>query len=218
MSVRVDLHTHSYASPDGALRAEDYRQMLASHRLSCIAVTDHNTIDFAQQLHAGLGDSIIVGEEITTAEGEIIGLYLQHAIEPGKSALETAQAIRAQQGLVYIPHPFETVRKGITLSTLNTIADYVDIIEAHNGRAVFQNYSKQALLWSAQHHMLRAAASDAHGLRGWGKTYSELAQMPTSQTLLQLLATATLHTAFPGVHALLYPKINRLRKGQGPHA
>jgi predicted metal-dependent phosphoesterase TrpH len=119
---RVDLHTHSLASPDGALRAADYTVMLASGRLNYIAVTDHNRIDFALQLQAQLGPQIIVGEEITTTDGEIIGLYLHEVVPAGLSTLEAVQRIRQQGGLVYVPHPFETVRKGITAATLDTIA------------------------------------------------------------------------------------------------
>jgi Predicted metal-dependent phosphoesterases (PHP family) len=72
---KVDLHTHSIASPDGSLNEDNYRKMLETGRLDCIAVTDHNTIAFAKELHANLGDRIIVGEEITTLDGEIIGLF-----------------------------------------------------------------------------------------------------------------------------------------------
>ncbi len=113
---KVDLHTHSVASPDGGLTAQDYLQFLEKKDLQVIAITDHDTITFASDLQAQLGVRIIVGEEITTTEGEIIGLFLSKGIPPGLSPEETIHRIRRQNGLVYIPHPFETVRK----STLNT--------------------------------------------------------------------------------------------------
>ncbi|HSX07147.1 MAG TPA: PHP domain-containing protein [Candidatus Saccharimonadia bacterium] len=208
--IRADLHTHSQASPDGSLTLNDYRKMLSLSRLEYIAVTDHDRIDFALQAQATLGDRIIVGEEVTTTDGEIIGLYLHKAIPAGLSAAETIKHIRQQGGLVYIPHPFETVRKGITLDTLNEIADAVDIIEAYNGRSL-QNRAKQAAQWAKRHQKATASSSDAHGRIGWGRTYTTLATTPQSESLVEILMTSTIDTRSTGFIGRLYPKLNRLR-------
>lgn len=215
MSYKVDLHTHSIASPDGALTDVDYQHALESGLLDYIAVTDHNTIAFARQLRAELGERIIIGEEIKTTAGEIIGLYLKEAIPSHLSPRETVAQIRKQQGLVYIPHPFETVRSGISMRTLMDIADDVDIIEVHNGRAVFQNRSEIAKEWSVQQQVPGAASSDAHGVAGWGRTYSVLSAKPTPARLIQQLHQATYENRWPGVKGLLYPKMNRFKKKMG---
>ncbi|HSX34269.1 MAG TPA: PHP domain-containing protein [Candidatus Saccharimonadales bacterium] len=212
---RVDLHTHSHASPDGALVAAHYRRMLDENRLHCIAVTDHNTTDFARQLQAELGDRIIVGEEITTTDGEIIGLFLRRTIPAGLSLNEAVQAIKQQHGLVYVPHPFETVRKGLSLAALDTIADDVDILEVRNGRALVQNRADTADEWASEHDVPGAASSDSHGWHGWGRTYSVLAEKPSRTTLVSLLDTATHHRRLPGARGILYPKMNRLLKRAG---
>lgn len=214
---RIDLHTHSQASPDGALTTAHYARMLTLG-LHCVAVTDHNTTAFASELHAKLGDRIIVGEEITTAEGEIIGLFLRRTIPAGLSLAEAVQAIKQQHGLVYVPHPFETVRKGLSLAALDTIAAEVDIIETRNGRAVFQNRGALAAAWAAEHGVAEAASSDSHGWHGWGRAYTEVAEPPVRDTLVRLLAEARLVCRGPGVRGLLYPKVNRLRKGVRRHA
>jgi predicted metal-dependent phosphoesterase TrpH len=212
-TYKIDLHTHSYGSPDGGLTLGDYRTALTDGTLSSIAVTDHDTIEAAQKIQQKIGgDKIIVGEEITTADGEIIGLYLTQAIPPGLSAIDTAQQIRDQDGLVYVPHPFETLRKGITHETLTGIAEYVDIIEAYNGRAVFQNTSNQALGWAKTHRHSTAASSDAHGKRGLGYTYTMVHKIPTKETLIELLVLAKHVHAKPPLRSLLYPKYHRLRK------
>jgi len=210
--MKIDLHTHSVASPDGSLTEEDYRRMLDDGSLDYIAVTDHNTISFAQELHEKIGHQIIVGEEITTRDGEIIGLYLQSPIRPGMSAVETISAIKAQEGLVYIPHPFETVRKGIKQELLDEVSLGVDIIEVHNGRAVFQNTSKQAEAWAAEHKRARAASSDSHGKYGWGRTYTELEAAPSRANIVELLTNATFKVGRPGLRGILYPKFNRIRR------
>lgn len=212
-TYKIDLHTHSVASPDGSLTAEHYRQALEQGKLDCVAVTDHNTIDFAVALQKELGKAkVIVGEEITTTQGEIIGLYLKKVVPAGLTPAQTVAAIRQQGGLVYVPHPFETVRKGLTMHSLEKIADDVDIIEICNGRAVFQNCAALAATWAVAHAKPGAASSDAHGNIGWCRTYSVISHPPTQRTLPQLLAHASHAAAFPGVRALLYPKFNRLRK------
>lgn len=209
---KVDLHTHSQASPDGGLTREDYRKMLVSGKLNFVAVTDHNTIEFAQELHDSLGDQIIVGEEITAAEGELIGLYLKKKIPAGLTVVEAAKAIRAQGGLVYVPHPFETVRKGVPLAILDEIVQEIAIVETRNGRAVFQNRSEDAIAWAKKHGVPGAASSDSHGRHGWGRTFSCIAEAPTRENLPALLKAATHQAASPGLRGVLHPKVNRLRK------
>jgi len=215
--IKVDLHTHSVASPDGSLTDADYRLMLKTGKLDCIAVTDHNTITFAKELHDQLGDKIVIGEEIMTKDGEIIGLYLKKAVKPGQTAAETVAAIKKQGGLVYIPHPFETFRHGLQLDTLGAIADGVDIIETGNGRAVFQNKSRLAISWALSHHVPGAASSDAHGWHGWGKSYTLVEKLPSRTTLLNLLERAMFRVRPPGLRGIVYPKLNRLRR-KGRHA
>ncbi len=209
--AKVDLHTHSSASPDGSLRAADYERLLSAGTLDCIAVTDHNRIDTALELQQRFGERIIIGEEISTTEGELVGLYLHEAIPAGLSAVDTAQAIHDQNGLVYVPHPFETFRHGIRLDDLNAIAGHVDIIETCNGRTM-QDRGQAAISWAEQHAVPGAASSDAHGPRGWGNTYSQLSELPSRATLLTLLRSASHGTGSTGLVGRLYPKLNRLRK------
>lgn len=209
---KLDLHTHSAASPDGGTSMRQYRAVLESGQLDCVAITDHNRIDFATQAKAQLGERIIVGEEIMTNAGEIIGLFLNERIEPGMSPEDTIAAIRAQNGLVYIPHPFETVRKGLHPAALERIQADVDIIEVCNGRAFLQNRGEQALVWAKLNQVAPAASSDAHGARGLGKTYTSLRSAPEKETLLHQLLSGTLHTGRPGIRSLLYPKYHKIRK------
>jgi predicted metal-dependent phosphoesterase TrpH len=209
--VKADFHTHSVASPDGGISPEDYRQLLDSGKLDYIAITDHDQVDFALQLHQELGDKIIIGEEIMTTEGELIGLFLTKLVQPGQTARATAEAIRAQGGIVYLPHPFETMRHGVQASTLDAMPELIDIVEAHNGRAVFQNKSSQALSWAALHKKPMAASSDAHGAKGVGHTYTVVDQPLTKDTLGSVLTQAQLIHGRPPLASLVYPKLNRLK-------
>lgn len=210
--IKVDLHTHSMASPDGGITPKQYIKVLEDKVLDTLAITDHNSIIAALELHKLFPKNVIVGEEIMSTKGELIGLFLSKLIDKGMTALATAQAIREQGGLVYIPHPFETLRSGLDETTLDALAEYVDIVEIHNGRAVFQNKGPQAAMWAKLNRKAVAASSDAHGYKGLGTTYSTLPEAPSAENLVEILAHARLVTVRPPLSSLLYPKANRLRK------
>lgn len=205
---KIDLHTHSFVSPDGGITPEQYAKALSTNLLDIIAVTDHNRIDLALELRHNLGDRIIVGEEIMTTGGEIIGLYLERSIRAGLSPLETVKQIKDQGGIVYVPHPFESIRSGLYPGVLEELIDYIDVMEVCNGRAFLQNRSAQAAIWAKLNHVIGAASSDAHGVRGLGKTYTRTPELPSHNDLLKILAHGVPVTDRPGVRALLYPKYN----------
>lgn len=210
--LKIDLHTHSYASKDGGISEDQYISLIDNGVLDYIAITDHDTIEAALKLKKLLGDHIIIGEEITTKDGEIIGLFLKNYVEPYMSVADTIKVIKQQGGLVYVPHPFETVRKGIKKHELDKLVDQVDIIEAFNGRALVQNKGPEALTWARLHKITVASSSDAHGIKGVGRTFSIITKKPTAKNLSSLLATAHHSTKKPPIHTLFYPKINRLKK------
>ncbi|MGI9027791.1 MAG: PHP domain-containing protein [Candidatus Saccharimonadales bacterium] len=215
MILKLDLHTHSIASPDGGLTMRDYKQALKNKQLDYIAITDHNTIAFALLANRTLGDRIIIGEEIMTTEGEIIGLYLQRPVAAGLSPKDTIAAIRQQNGIVYIPHPFETLRSGLQLSTMERIKDHIDIVETFNGRALSKKVTQQAAAWARERGKSVAASSDAHGRLGWRKTYTLIDDEPSRANLKASLTKPVLVQKGVGLSGLLYPKVNRyIMKGQ----
>ncbi len=210
--IKLDLHTHSNASPDGGLSLSQYKKVLNDGLLDIVAVTDHNSIDNALGIKKILGDSIIVGEEIMTTEGEIIGLYLTQPIKPHMTPIDTIQSIKAQGGIVYIPHPFETVRKGLHPQVLEEILDKIDVLEICNGRAFVQDRSKQAVVWARINRIIGAASSDAHGYHGIGNTYTLIAELPTASNITQLLSKGTPIAKKAKLRSLLYPKYHTIRK------
>ncbi len=206
---RLDLHTHSIISYDGGINSAEYVRILANKN-HFIAITDHNEISFAKDLNQRVGEQVIVGEEIMTTEGEIIGLFLKEKINPGLSAMETCRQIKLQQGLVYIPHPLETLRKGLNMETLNSIKSEIDIIETFNARLrqphllpIVENFAA---------NFLKASSSDAHGIRGFGSSYSLVADKPNRSNILELLRSATLVKSRASFLAYLDPAKNKLKK------
>jgi predicted metal-dependent phosphoesterase TrpH len=210
--IKLDLHTHSTDSHDGGISLEDYKHLLSSDVLDYVAITDHNSTSLAHVAKAEIGDAIIVGEEIMTTEGEIVGLFLESTIPPGLSPEATIAAIKSQDGIVYIPHPFETIRKGLHPAVLEKIVEDIDIIEVCNGRAFAQNRSEQTVVWAKMNHIPGAASSDAHGIHGIGRTYSAVKEKPTRENLIKLIKDSTPITSRPSLRSLLYPKYHTIKK------
>lgn len=210
--IKIDLHTHSEASHDGGITLEQYKKALDNKKLDFIAITDHNQIDFALYAKDQLGDKIIVGEEIMTTSGEIIGLFLTEQVPLGLSIADTIGHIKNQGGLVYIPHPFETIRSGVPLIALTEALGHIDIIETINGRAFFGKKSDQALKFASEHKIASAASSDSHGWNDWGVTYSLIEDSPTVSNLTQQLFNAKTIYKAPSFRAILYPKYNKIKK------
>lgn len=208
---RVDLHTHSIVSHDGGIGLEYYKKIIADKDLDYIAITDHNEVSVALNLKETLGEKIIVGEEILTTEGEIIGLYLNQRIEPGLSAAATVKKIHEQDGLVYIPHPFETLRKGLSKETINSLLSEIDIIETFNARGRFRNHSVEAKQFQKA-GLVGASSSDAHCRFGVGTAYSKVVEIPTRDNLQQLLLNAEYQEKYSPILTYLCPTINRIKK------
>lgn len=208
---KIDLHTHSSSSKDGGITLNQYEDALSTGLIDCVAVTDHNRIDFAKKLNEALGDKVIVGEEIMTSSGEIIGLYLEEKIPAKLTPVDTIRLIKEQGGLVYIPHPLESFRSGLQINVLEELIDYIDIVEIGNGRALQMSKYSQILVWSNLNHIAGAASSDAHGKVGFGRTYTLIPELPTKQTLAELLKKGTPIIQRPKLRSLLYPKYNRLK-------
>ncbi len=214
--ITVDLHSHSILSHDGGLDENDYARVISSGKLQHIAITDHNEISYALKMREKMGSAIIVGEEIMTKQGEIIGLFLQEKIDPGLAAEDTIERIKQQKGLVYIPHPFETVRSGISQATLLSILEHVDIIEIFNGRGIFTNKNREVeeflARFSDSHSFATAASSDAHCVFGTGTSYSIVASEVVKENLVVQLREGTVHATYAPLYSLLCPKMNVLRK------
>lgn len=211
MKYKIDLHTHSIISHDGGITAADYEQILTSGKLDFVAVTDHNETRFARMLQKKLGDKIIIGEEIGTQQGEIIGLFLKETIPGGLPIEEAVAHIKAQGGLVYIPHPYETFRKGVQEEGLQKTKKEIAIVEVFNGRGRLRGKPMLAAAFANGNKLARAASSDAHGVQGLGITYSWIEEAPTKSNLAKLLQNASLKTDYAPFYTILFPLINRIK-------
>lgn len=164
----LDLHNHTHHSHDGTMSPLDLLRAAARRGVDCVGVTDHGTIRGGLEAARLSGADpalprVITGQEVLTTQGEVIGLYLSEDIPSGLTLEQTAAAIRAQGGLVYLPHPYDATRPAtIRRGAVERAADLVDIIEVENGRSLRRRYDRLSMQLAVRHGKVFGAGSDAH--------------------------------------------------------
>lgn len=170
--LKVDFHMHSYFSADSNLSPTEILKYAKRAGLDAIAVTDHNTIEGGKAVRKLSKDlMVIVGSEIKTDGGDIIGLSLKKDIPSGLSPLETCKLIKKQGGLVIIPHPFDKFRSGIGAETVK-IVKYIDALEIFNARIMFGKFNEEARIFAKRHGLPGVAGSDSHFAFEIGSAYT----------------------------------------------
>jgi predicted metal-dependent phosphoesterase TrpH/glycosyltransferase involved in cell wall biosynthesis len=168
--IVCDLHLHTSWSHDCAIAVGDLLTHAEAEGLGAIAVTDHNVFGGAlEALAATTPLTVIPGEEIKTdGQGEVIGLYLTEEIPRGMSFADTLAAIHEQEGLAYLPHPFDRMHAIPDAATLSRHLDEIDVFEVYNARLLFDAYNDEALRFARKYNLTMGAGSDAHVLQGVG--------------------------------------------------
>lgn len=183
--IKIDLHCHTEASADCTTPLEAFPDQLRATGILVQAITDHNEIWGAQKLQEmvveqnarqdGYPLTIIVGEEISTTEGEIIGLFLNERIEAGLTPEETVKEINRQGGLVLLPHGFDPLKRHrLRPISLERITEDIDIVETFNARISRRKWNQAAVEWSKANQVLMSAGSDAHRLDDVGSAWVEI--------------------------------------------
>jgi predicted metal-dependent phosphoesterase TrpH len=168
----ADFHIHTRFSRDSILTEEKFIEKAVERGLTHACVTNHNNVEGAiavrdKVAELGLADqlTVILGEEVSTADGEVVGIFLEKTIPRGLSANETADEIHRQGGLVSIPHPFDPFRGShIREGPLRNLAEMgkIDAIEVFNCRVTFQRHNLEAAEFANRYGIPGIAASDSH--------------------------------------------------------
>jgi len=186
--LKADLHMHSQYSMDCNMPLEKIIERCQGVGVNCIALCDHGTAEGALKLREIAPFRVIVAEEVLTPHGEIMGMFLEETIPSGLSVPEVISRIRAQDGLVCIPHPFDTFRHSALKSqVIEEIADQIDIFEVLNARGILGRDSARAEAFAAKHGLVRSAGSDAHTPREIGNAYVEMPEFEGRDDFLEAL-------------------------------
>src|SRR4029079_14122916 len=132
--ILADFHMHTEFTPDCDTPVADVVQRAIEQGLGAIAVTDHNSIAGVVAARAYVAEHelplhVIVGSEIKTATGEVIGLYLTEGMPRGMPFADTVEAIRAQGAVVYVPHPFDRLHSIPDPALLRRLGDQIQRLE-----------------------------------------------------------------------------------------
>ena len=221
--LRADFHMHTHYSPDSEMSPERLVRRCEQVGLNCIAVTDHNTVEGAMIVRQMAEFTVIIGEEVGTADGEVTGLFLTETVPRGLSAVATAKLIKEQGGLVSLPHPFDRFRSGvISQSALEDLLPYTDIVEVFNSRNNLDADNRKAYDFAHANGLLTSGVSDAHTPMELGRTYVEMPEFDGSpEDFKSSLAQGTIHgrKTSPLIHVLTtFTKIKRkvFRRTSGP--
>lgn len=197
-SALADLHMHSRHSWDCTTPIDELLDSALAAGLGALAVTDHDTIAGglearARAVERGLPLNVIVGSEVkTAADGEIIGLFLHEEVPPKLTFAETIERIRAQGGLVYVPHPFDRFHTTPDRALLLEHIGEIDVLETSNARLWLQRDNRAAERFASEHGLRRGAGSDAHVPAGIGTAALRLAPFEDPTSFLRAVEDATI--------------------------
>jgi predicted metal-dependent phosphoesterase TrpH len=183
---RADLHIHTLAS-DGVASVEDVLRYASEvARLDVIAITDHERIDAAVAARRlaqarGLDLEVIVGEEVTTRGGHLVGLFLSERIRPWGSLRDAVARVHDQGGLAIVAHPLVPYPLCASAGAIRRLLDeadphyHPDAIEAFNPTTARMPWSRRVPAFAAATGLTPVAASDAHRVEAVGRAVTRFA-------------------------------------------
>jgi len=228
LKLHADFHSHSHYSKDSLINPRTFIDRCVSKGVTCIAVTDHNEIEGAFVIEKLARESqaplkVLIGEEVKTAEGEIIGLFLKEKIARDMSPEDTVRAIHDQGGLAVIPHPYDIFRRSVlTDEAIERVKHDVDAIEGFNCRNILGKHDAKARALASEVDKPFTLGTDSHSPMELGGAHLEIDDFETPDDLLRVLRGGRIvgGRATPVVHWLsTYAKIRwklGLRPTYGP--
>jgi predicted metal-dependent phosphoesterase TrpH len=176
---KADVHIHTRYSDGRSTVRQVLERASADPYLDVIAITDHNTIEGALEaatLAPAYPVEVVVGEEITSLQGHILGLFLKERVPPGLSGRDTVARIHAQGGVAIAAHPFVPRRdylRGIGRVPMGVGKALTEIpfdgVEVANSFPPFALANRRARQIQRTRNLAALGGSDAHVLEAVGK-------------------------------------------------
>jgi predicted metal-dependent phosphoesterase TrpH len=193
--LRVELHLHTCASKDSLVQIKKLLEHCDRVGIDRVAITDHNEIKGALAAKALAPERVIVGEEVHTTQGELLGYFMTEFVPGGLEPIETIQRLRAQGAVISVPHPFDKTRgPQWTDDQLMAIIPLVDAIETFNARCLNNQPNEMAAAFAREHGLLETVGSDAHTLKEVGRASLNMPPFTDAASFLESLRFARRHT------------------------
>lgn len=212
--LKVDMHTHSEYSPDSRTPLRVQAAAVKAAGIHVVCATDHNTIEGALRLRElADGFRVIVGEEVSSRDGEIIGLFLEKAVPRDLTAEETIARIQDQGGLVSVPHPFSRNRRlHLRRSVLERVWKDIDCIEVFNAREAFIQDNIRAAAFAKEKGIPGAVGSDAHRASEIGRAWVEVEEFAGREDFIAALREGSVVGKLTGNYIHLMTRLDVMRK------
>ncbi len=178
---KADLHIHTNLSDAGPSPLQVVQHVLRHTDLAVIAITDHDRLDGGLRVRAQAeqyGLQVIVGEEVSTADGHLLALFIEERIAPGQPIEESIAQVHAQGGLAVVAHPYDFIsqslfgRHGRRWSEEALAALPLDGVEVLNGSLVRHIANVRASHMAERLGFTALGGSDAHHLAVVGQAYT----------------------------------------------
>jgi predicted metal-dependent phosphoesterase TrpH len=212
--LKVDMHTHTEYSPDSRTPVKTQAAAIKAAGLDVVCATDHNTIEGALRLREiADGFRVVIGEEVSTRDGDMIGLFLEKAIPRDLSAEETIARIHDQGGLVSVPHPFSRNRLfHIRRAALDRVWQDIDCIEIFNAREAFTQDNLRAAAFAKEKNIPGAVGSDAHRPREIGRAWVEVEEFTGREDFIAVLREGSVIGKLTGNYIHVLTRLDVVRK------
>lgn len=211
--LKIGLHIHSWLSNDALWTKEKFIDLYGSASFNALAICDHDEIVAARELKKSADFKIIIGEEINTQDGEIIGLFLKDKITAGLSLEETIGQIHQQKALVYLPHPFNHLRRQIIdPAKLEKYARHFDLVEVMNARNLFKNDDKKAFEFAKKHYLIQAVGADAHTRFEVNAAYMEIDDFNSPGEFLTAIKNGRMIKKYSPIWVHLLTKFQKIKQ------
>jgi predicted metal-dependent phosphoesterase TrpH len=201
---RADLHIHSLASDGTASVVEILDHVAAEGILDVIAIADHERIDAALAARAMAGDrglpfEVVIGEEITTLGGHLLGLFLEARVPPLKSLRWSIEAVHDQGGIAIPAHPLVPLHLSAQGWVLRGLLDddneavHPDAIETFNPTAIGRYGHRRSVEFAERQGLPQIGSSDAHALAAICSAWTTYPGRTTEDLIAAIRSGETTH-------------------------
>ncbi len=177
---KADLHMHSTYSDGIGTIEQILDHVQHKTNLDVIALTDHDVVEGAFRMRdlwqkGNYRFDFVVGEEISTKEGHLLGLFIEKLVPQGLSMERSIDLIHEQGGLAIIAHPLHPLFKhSCSRETMDRIHNNKDVwfdgVETWNASFCGIYANQQAMRTNRLVYGLpELGNSDAHTLNGIGR-------------------------------------------------
>ncbi len=211
--IKAEFHCHSIYSNDSLVTLDALRLTCRKKGIHRLVITDHNNIDASESARELDPSLFIIGEEIMTQQGELLGIFVNEPIPPGLPASKAIELLRSQDAFISVSHPFDSLRPGHWEEPdLLAIASSIDAIEVFNSRCLNPQFNSLARNFALQHHLMGTVGSDAHSTTELGTATLTLPDFSNAASLRTALVHAQLHIRLSNPLVHFYSRYAKWRK------